>query len=362
MSETITLQQVRCPSCGSLISSFSPFQAHVECPYCHTQSVNPMVTAKTVPQPERVIMFNTTEKDFEKKLVNTLIKRDYVPTDIFTKIRSEDVMKAYLPMYLFEGTYTVSWSCEVGYEESESYYNKEGKRETRTVTRYRPANGETKGNFSFLCLAHEGNDLPEELKKFSYSFPYNAIYSKEYDPALLGINSNEKPVTLAPDLDKDAAWNGRGAEKVKEMAQAAAKDQLSGQKTRGLRTNHTYELSNPGRYVLAPFWFVYYTYSGEERYYFVMDGMGEKTDCTTPISTEERNLVKGMWKQFYKIFWLLIPVAALYFVGKWSAVGIAFAVWLIATIIFGVITRKKVNKQLNASKALREQSAKLLGI
>ena len=36
MSETLELQQVICPSCKQVITSFSPFQAEVECPYCHS--------------------------------------------------------------------------------------------------------------------------------------------------------------------------------------------------------------------------------------------------------------------------------------------------------------------------------------
>jgi hypothetical protein len=321
-----------------------------------------MITAKDMPVPERVLLFNTQEDDFEKKLVDTLIRRDYVPKDIFRKIRSEDVIRAYLPMYLFEGTYNAQWSCEVGYEESETHYNNKGEREERTVTRYRPANGQMQGNFNFLCLAYDGTEIPEELKRFSYSYPYNAIYSKDYDPALLGIGTDQSPMTLAPNIDKDTAWKARGNAKVKSMAEEAVKNQLSGQKTRGLHVTNSYDLKNDGRYVLAPFWFVYYTYDTEQRYYFVMDGMGEKADCTTPIDTEERDTVKRMWSQFKMSFWALIPVFALYFVGKWKAVGIAFVVWLIATIIFGLFTRKKVNKMLEASKAVRLASAQTMGL
>ena len=362
MPETITLQQVKCPSCGNILTSFNPFQSKVECPFCHTESVNPMITAKDVPVPERILLFNTNEKDFEKKLIETLIKRDYVPTDIFRKIRSEDVIRAYLPMYLFEGTYQASWSCEVGYEERETHYNSKGEREDRTVTRYRPANGQMQGNFNFLCLAYDGNEIPEELKRFSYSYPYNAIYSKEYDPALLGIGTDQSPMTLAPNTDKDTAWKARGNQKVQEMAQEAVKNQLSGQKIRGLHVTNSYDLKDDGRYVLAPFWFVYYTYDSEQRYYFVMDGMGEKADCTTPIDTAERDTVKKMWSRFKMMFWLLIPGFALYFIAKWNGVGIAFVIWLIATIIFGLVTRKQVKKRLAQSKEAREESARLMGL
>ena len=73
MSETLELQQVICPSCKQVITSFSPFQAEVECPYCHNKAFNPLITAKKVPIPERLIIFRTSEKDFEKSMIDNLV-------------------------------------------------------------------------------------------------------------------------------------------------------------------------------------------------------------------------------------------------------------------------------------------------
>ena len=98
MADTLELQQVICPSCKQVISSFSPFQAEVECPYCHNRAFNPLITAKKVPVPERIIVFKTREEDFEQALTDSLVRQNYVPTDIFQSINPGNVIKAYLPM------------------------------------------------------------------------------------------------------------------------------------------------------------------------------------------------------------------------------------------------------------------------
>jgi hypothetical protein len=361
MADTVTLQQVKCPSCGNIISQFSPFQPKVECPYCHNTAVNPMVTQRDVPTPERIIAFSTTEANFDKKMVETLIKRDYVPTDIFEKIRSEDVIRAYLPMFLYEGTYQVSYSCEVGYDAKETTY-RDGKPETRTVTRYRPTNGQVQGNFNFLCLAYNGNEVPEELKRFGSCYPYDPQMMQNYRPEILGTGTDKAPLAVAPDTDKDLTWERNGVKQMEEKAKEAVQNHLSGQNTRNLNMSHSYDLKTKGCYVMVPFWFVYYTYDDATRYYFVMDGKGERTDCTTPVCMAEKEQVDKIWSRFYKIFWLLIPVFAFYFVGKWKAVGIAFVVWLVATIIFAIISRKQTKSILNASKEQRMLRAKGLGL
>ena len=63
-SNTIELKQMKCPGCGYNITSFKPFEATVECPYCHEKSLNPFVVDKVIRQPEKIIPFNSTQDDF----------------------------------------------------------------------------------------------------------------------------------------------------------------------------------------------------------------------------------------------------------------------------------------------------------
>ena len=359
MAETLELQQFICPSCKQVITSFSPFQAEVECPYCHNKAFNPLITAKKIPVPERIIVFKTTENDFEKNLISNLVERDYVPTDIFQCINPDNVIKAYLPMFLYEGTYQSSWSCKVAIEVNEVRASGNSVK-NKTVKKFTPHTGTSQGNFAFLCLAYEGKDIPEELRAFGSQFPYNIMASKEYDPALLGIDGSDSPMTMAVDTDTDLVWNKYGNDLVNELACDSALKQLSGDDIKDFRASNSYDLKHSGRYVLAPFWFVYYTYNNE-KHYFIMDGLGENTSMTTPVNKDEVAFVdsKERIKTIVKWLWPLAFVL-MYFATFAVAVGF-LAVWFIAKLIVIKVMDHQIETHLNESRAKRQAAANRLG-
>lgn len=360
MAESLELQQVICPSCKQVITSFSPFAAEVECPYCHNKAFNPLITAKKVPIPERIIIFKTNEKDFEQALVSNLVERDYVPTDIFHCINPGNVIKAYLPMFLYEGRYQSSWSCKVAYQVNELRASSDGtKVKNKNVTKYAPHTGTSQGNFAFLCLAYEGKDIPEELRTFSTQFPYNAMASKEYDPSLLGLNSGESPMTMALDADTDLIWNKYGDGLVNAMASDNAKQQLSGEDIKDFRASNSYELKHNGRYVLAPFWFVYYTYNNE-KHYFIMDGLGENTAMTTPINQDEVAFVKGKERIKTIVKWLWPLAILMWYLFDFSVAIATLVIWFIAKLVVNKIMNNQIEKHLDESREKRRlEAAKL---
>lgn len=361
MAETLELQQVSCPSCKQVITSFSPFAAEVECPYCHNKAFNPLITAKKVPVPERLIVFQTSEKDFEKELVNSLVERDYVPTDIFQCINPGNVIKAYLPMFLYEGRFQSSWSCKVAYEATEVRASSDGTRVTnKKVKKFTPHTGTSQGNFAFLCLAYEGDDIPEELRSFSSQFPYNVMASKEYDPALLGLDSGESPMTLALNTDADLIWNKLGDSLVNDMACESAQNQLSGEEVKDFRASNSYDLKHGGRYVLAPFWFVYYTYNNE-KHYFIMDGLGESNAMTTPVCAEEVDFVNSKERIKTIVKWLWPLSILVWYIFNFTAAIVTLAVWFIAKIVVNKMMNNQIQSHLDQSREARRVAAARLG-
>lgn len=357
MADSLELQQVICPSCKQVITSFSPFAAEVECPYCHNKAFNPLITAKTIPVPERLIVFQTKENDFEQALISNLVERDYVPTDIFNCINSDNVIKAYLPMFLYEGQYQSSWSCKVAYEATEVRATSDGKGVTnKTVKKYAPQTGTSQGNFAFLCLAYEGKDIPEELRTFSTQFPYNTMASKEYDPNLLGLDAEDSPMTLPLDADTDLIWNKYGDSLVNQMASDNAKQQLSGEDIKDFRASNSYNLKHNGRFVLAPFWFVYYTYNNE-KHYFIMDGLGENTAMTTPVNQEEVAFVNGKERIKTIVSWLWLLAILMWFVLNFTAALVTLGVWFVAKIIVNIVMNKQIQSRLDASREARRAAA-----
>ena len=357
MAETLELQQVVCPSCKQVITSFSPFQAEVECPYCHNRAFNPLITAKKVPVPERLIVFRTNEKDFEQSLINNLVEADYVPTDIFEAINPGNVIKAYLPMFLYEGRYQSSWSCKVAYETNEVRASSDGtKVKNKTVKKWAPHTGTSQGNFAFLCLAYEGKDIPDELRTFSARFPYNTMASKEYDPGLLGIDKGDSPMTMALDTDSDLVWNKYGDGLVNEMAAENARQQLSGEEIKDFRASNSYDLKHSGRYVLAPFWFVYYTYNNE-KHYFIMDGLGENNAMSTPISSDEVAFVNSKEKVKKIVKWMWPLAVLMLFIANFTVAIITLVVWFIAKLIVNKRMDKQIRERLDQSRETRRAGA-----
>lgn len=359
MAETLELQQVKCPSCKQVMSSFSPYASQVECPYCHNKAFNPLITAKKVPVPERVIIFKTNEGDFENALTNNLIEQDYVPKDIFQCINPENVIRAYLPMYLFEGKYQSSWSCKVAVETTELRANASGdKIKNKKVKKFTPHTGTSQGNFAFLCLAYEGKDIPEELRTFSAQFPYNSLSSKEYDPVFLELDgTSDTPLTTVPmDTDADLVWSKYGDSLVKQLAYENAEEQLSGEEVKDFKASNSYELKNNGRLVLAPFWFVYYTYNNE-KHYFIMDGLGENVAGSTPVDQEEVKFVNDKEKIKKIVKWLWILAIPLIFIVDFATALIYAIVWFISKFIVNKVMNKQIKSKLDDSKEARRQAA-----
>lgn len=103
--------------------------------------------------------------------------------------------------------------------------------------------------------------MPEELRKFTSFLPYNAVDSKPYDPDLLTTtDGSPQPITIAPDTDAQSLWAKYGEEKVNEAVRRDVLIYVAGMDIKDFNAVNSYDLRHEGKYVLAPFWFVYYTY------------------------------------------------------------------------------------------------------
>jgi len=276
---TIKLQQMKCPSCGNNITQFTPFASTVECPFCHQKSLNPLVTTKSERIPERFVPFTADENDFGNELLDVLINAENVPIDVFGKISFDKVMKAYLPTYLYQGGLETSWSCEeVYYETVTRYRTVNGKREPHDEQerRTRHVNGTAHGNFSVLVLAYEGEDVPEELLDFAQTCDYEEGTSRPFVAEELGLDQDRSIITLENNTDPQTQWGKYGQERAEEIGEEMAEDEAP-EDREDFKSNTRCTLDVKGQYVMAPFYFVYYTF-GDDRYYFVMDGNAREHD------------------------------------------------------------------------------------
>lgn len=363
MSEVMTLQLVKCPACNKPLTTFSSFKSTITCPRCGAAIRNPEYVARQESRPERIIPFTTNEKDFENSLINVLVNTDYVPRDIFSAINTDNVFRAYLPMYLYEGSFQASWSCETSYMDESVSVNKNIFSDTvdiknKKVKKWRPQNGNASGNFAFLCLANEDSeDLPEELRKFTYQFPYEVMLSKTFDPDLLS-DEDDQLITIPRNADNVLVWQRHGKSMVDAAAERAAIFQLRNQEARDFHCQSSYSLASKGEYILAPFWFVYYTYN-QGRYNYMLDGVGKHNSYTYPIDQEEVDFVRGKERimKIVSLLWILCLVI-MYFS---QAVGIVMLiVWFISKFIVNFIMKKQIKARLDESRQIRAAAAAAL--
>ena len=344
LSSQIELQQMICPSCGHNVTQFSPFKPVVICPFCHQKSLNPLISKKIVRLPDRIIPHSTTNSDFGEHIINCLIKKDYTPIDIFDQISFDTVKLAYLPMYLYEGKFVSTWTCEAG------YYKYEGRgKKRRRVLRYKPWRGVTKGNFSFLCLAYEGDDLPEKLVNFTQSFKYDKDQSTEYDPELIGFNDEHDYdiLTLEINCDADASWGRSGEDTFFEIAEKKSERQAPSI-NRNFNASVQYDFSDYGTYVMVPFWFVYYFYK-DNKYHFIMDGLGESSDFSSPKCSE----ISNSYKMIFSIATIIAAIVGVISAKYFNEVVFFFStisVFLVGYCSRCLLSHKYYNLRLQAAK------------
>ena len=202
--------------------------------------------------PHRIALFTTTKRDFAQHVATKLIDTPYVPTDIFAHIHPQDMERTYLPMFLYEGTFTARWTCRRQAE----FVEADGKKRMD----YQPAEGNTDGTFAFMLTAYEGSRLPDEIVQFSETIPYTSADFTPVDDRTLTAHTEIETDAWKVNRKADEQFSKRGKALLQEQAENAARAQLKGQKYKGLKTVFTHTFTTNGRLVYVPVWQLHYSY------------------------------------------------------------------------------------------------------
>lgn len=254
------LNQLKCPSCGAVLSLSIPDQIVVECPYCHQQVINTNAyrSSKQGEEP-RILEFKLEVKDVINLLVNDLINNERVPKDIFDKMSISSTKQYYVPMYIFEGTYRAPWSAKIPRDIKKQRINYQGKLEDYYETVYDYPNGEVAGNFIFNFIP---NKELTRLKLENYDISYINI-SPTSLPPFSQVNIGKDIVLIAPSEDADYVWRERGYDAVQNQATSEAEHQARGYLT---NCSTSCELKKSWM-VYIPIWIIEYKYNGENYTY-----------------------------------------------------------------------------------------------
>lgn len=328
--------QIECPVCGVMIEVDDNSGLKIECPNCHEMVVNNYAREKlenkrktTRKQPNQskvnskksqhssdytIIGDNNyknsstgndgfaidavSESKYEedgvkKELINALVEKDYVPSDIFDGLNIEMIRKYYLPYQLFEGTYQAPWHAIYQWNEYVDYVEN-GERKTMRQKQYGESNGIANGKFSYLCLACSGDDIPSKLLKEAKK--KSSIQGKviSYSPDI----EDDMNIVVMPNSNFEVNWKNKVSKDVlskgKENAEKQARSNEAGSFMKAIGSGASLQNFNFQvnydlallQTILIPFWYVDYTYKNAH-YLFIMDGGGKFKELEAPKNKEE---------------------------------------------------------------------------
>lgn len=381
--------QIECPVCGIMIEIGDHSGDSIECPNCHEMVTSDYAQEKSENEKNanrrqsskpkkrkftpyvssnytiigdndyknhltgndgfKIDAVSTTKYDedgVKKELVDALVNKDYVPLDIFDKLRIENICKYYLPYQLFDGTYQVPWNATYKWHESVNYVEN-GEKKVTFQERYGESNGIADGKFSYLCLVCSGNNIPqkvyEKAKKKSSVLEKVVPYSSD-------IEEENESIIVMPDSSFEANWKNKIAKDIlakgKEDAEKQARSNEDGALLKAIGTgvslqNYNYQVNidlSVLKTILIPFWYAEYSYQ-DQHYWFVMDGGGRFKEIEAPknekeiaeVEENEKKKTSGIW--VIVLFLLVSSIILGWICSSWlvflglAALGVVISIW-----------------------------------
>jgi hypothetical protein len=267
MENQLNLKKIGCSSCGAELI-FDPGTQMTNCNFCGSKFEIDKVQDEEIVTPDGILPFQVTKENYEHAVLTWLSEGDYTPDDILNSTIFDSVNGVYLPMWFFKGTYNGNWSASSGYDRRETYLAKEGSKlveRTRTVTDWRPSNGNCSGIFDCLAFAGVGKGIKNDIAIYSHGTTFNRGELKPYDSKYtLGFNLIEYTV------DEIDTWETLGKTQADSYVESITKGRIPGDRYKDFYLDVLYTKEKPLR-TYVPFWITNYKYNDSE-FHVYMDG------------------------------------------------------------------------------------------
>ena len=102
------MENINCPNCGGSLK-FKANSYSQLCDYCGSKFKLEDKSDKLIAQ-TTLLPFKIEKKQFKKEAINWLITGNYIHADILSRSKFSSIKKCYVPIYLFKGTCTGSWT------------------------------------------------------------------------------------------------------------------------------------------------------------------------------------------------------------------------------------------------------------
>ena len=262
-------KKISCENCGGELI-FSPGTQLSTCNFCGSEFNIQNSKDTQFKSVEKILPFSTTKEEFEIAALQWLSEGDLTPDDILESSMFNNQVGVYLPMWMYEGRYDGSWSASSGYNRTEEYIGKslDGKKletKTRTVTDWRPSNGNCKGDFQFLATASADSSIPSSVKAFSHDVEVTRNNLKDFK-----LEYSQGFSLLEIQLESDECWELHGEWQANHYVESVTKQRIPGDKYKDFYVDAVYDLTNKVS-CYVPFWLRNYKYSNAD-FHLYMDG------------------------------------------------------------------------------------------
>ena len=256
-----------CPSCGAEIVTDATTAATF-CYYCH----NPVVLGKRLEGtylPNKIIPFEISREEAEKKFLDFVGKKKYVPKAFFDKKQIESMTGVYFPYWVYdvelEGKMQGDARSVRMWTTGNTQY---------TETKYYAV--EREGNVSLRNLTE--NALKKaNVKLTSGVMPYAYDKMKDFHMGYLSGFLAERR-----DIEQNAV-QGKMQHTMRESAEKLMRDTISGYNSVSVKNTFFAPKKEIWSYVLLPVWTITYKGRDGKVYYYSMNGQNGNICGDLPV-------------------------------------------------------------------------------
>jgi len=149
-------QELVCSSCGAH-STLSQGSLTHTCAFCGSNKVIQRAAPQDVLRPRYLVPFKLTQPDCRTKMQKWLQSHWLVPKVVREQANLGTFVPMYIPYWTFDASASAVWKAEVGYPQSERYYDASSKTwKTRTVIRWRWENGQVNEQYDDVLIPGTG--------------------------------------------------------------------------------------------------------------------------------------------------------------------------------------------------------------
>lgn len=289
--------KLACKQCGAE-QAYSATDRALQCSYCASVTDIPRPAEELPPAAAGAIVpLSVSDSALLDAVYEHLASGAFTPDDLLATASFVQKDRFYAPVFEFTGSYEARWTASFGYDRSEHYTDHEDRTEngrtrrvpvtrTRTVTDWRPANGQAQGRFQ--VRAYAGARLsPSEPALMALVEDVEAGQALPFDAAYTAGVPLE-PFSLTP----VAAYQGRGQPQVNASIDAGVERHGQGDRQRDWHWNATVRKQH--QTVWVPVCHVVWEYQGQ-RYNLWTSGVDAHRQVSDPLPVDRSRVKSLVW-------------------------------------------------------------------